>query len=285
MKILSVTVRQVRSSDEGRLIRWLGNQNRCHIRFSVSDLLDWISTHEGFVAEHPDGGLLGFFLYMEVTKGHAAIIGLALGAHCDDAEILSALFQHARPHLREHGITRLTCITSSGWAAAVLREHLDFGFAGNLANYLKLDWHIPEFGNRAVQVSVATPDDHDEILSVDRVSFPEFWQNEEHVLVSTLNQGGYLLKAEWERMIVGYTSGVWRNGRGHINRLAVHPQLQKLGIGTRLLAESIAFLHQSGVNHITLNTQVENSASRRLYEKFGFKLTDCDTQILTKALD
>ncbi len=75
MKILSVTVRQVRSSDEGRLIRWLGNQNRCHIRFSVSDLLDWISTHEGFVAEHPDGGLLGFFLYMEVTKATPLLSG------------------------------------------------------------------------------------------------------------------------------------------------------------------------------------------------------------------
>ena len=129
--------------------------------------------------------------------------------HCDDAEILASLFRNAQLHLLKRGITKLTCITNVEWAASALREHLNFGFVGNLANYVKLDWYIPEFGNSTVEVSEAVPDDTDEILSVDRVSFPEFWQQEEHILVSILNRGGYLLKAEWERMIVGYASGVW----------------------------------------------------------------------------
>ena len=285
MKMQSVNVQQVRVSDETRLARWLERQTRCYARFSLVDLREWLSTHDGFVAEQPDGVLLGLILMAGVTRDHASIIGLAVGDRSDEEEILFALFRHALPHLRDRGINQLTCITNSEWTATALPKYLGFRFAGNLANYLKVDWGIPDFGNRSVYVSAALPDDTDQILSVDRVSFPEFWQQEEHILVSILNEGGYLFKAEWKRLIVGYTSGVWGNGRGHINRLAVHPQLQRLGIGTRLLAESISFLHKAGASRITLNTQVENTASRRLYERFGFRLIDCDTQILTRSLD
>ena len=282
---MSFSVRQVEGRDAERLLRWLNRQTRLDIRFNLDELADWFATHQGFVATH-EVEPIGFVLYAGTSSTRVSLIGLAIGDqwHKHEQEILTMLFQKAVLSLRKGGISTITCVTPAEWVQTALRQHLSFQAAGNLASYLKSDWQIPELGNPSVKIGAASPSDAKDLLNVDGVAFPSLWQLDEHTIFSALRRNGYLLKAEWQGIIVGYASGTWREEHGHLNRLAVHPQVQGLGIGKRLLAESISRFHQAGVHQITLNTQADNLVSRRLYERFGFHLVHCDAQVLVRTI-
>jgi ribosomal protein S18 acetylase RimI-like enzyme len=59
----------------------------------------------------------------------------------------------------------------------------------------------------------------------------------------------------------------------HLSRMTVHPDHQGRGIGAALVARAIDGYHQRNLRAVSLNTQSDNLASRRLYERFGFRPT------------
>jgi ribosomal protein S18 acetylase RimI-like enzyme len=57
----------------------------------------------------------------------------------------------------------------------------------------------------------------------------------------------------------------------HLSRITIDPMVQNRGVGSAMLAYALEGYAQKGVPIITLNTQLDNVVSQRLYEKFGFQ--------------
>jgi len=278
----SISVRLAKSSDERRLSPWLILQSNSYIRFSPKALGHWLSTQSVFVAEDRSG-FVGFLLCLPTYGEFAAIIGLVVANLWDVEEVIAALLEGGMPLLRRRGIAALNCVTGADWLAGAL-VNLDFQFSTRLASYLKDDADIPVHGNTQVTVRDLSEKDVPGVLDVDAAAFAPMWRQDEDLLLSYLQPRTYLIGAEWQRTLIGYASGAWNGDRGHINRLAVHPQTQGRGVGSRLLAESLIRFRKRDVRHVTLNTQADNEASRRLYERFGFHLVDLCTQAFTRRL-
>ncbi len=63
-----------------------------------------------------------------------------------------------------------------------------------------------------------------------------------------------------------------RDGRqGFLQRLAVHPDAQRQGLGLALVADSLAWMARWRVERVLVNTPTDNEAALRLYEHVGYR--------------
>ena len=81
---------------------------------------------------------------------------------------------------------------------------------------------------------------------------------------------GPLLKALYGTRVVGAVRARVQDRTGHIGRLAVAPDLQGLGIGSRLVV-AIEELLAPSVDRFELFTGPRSEANVRLYERLGYE--------------
>lgn len=119
-----------------------------------------------------------------------------------------------------------------------------------------------------------TADDVDEVLAIERASFPNPWsrvmfENELRNPVSfayTLNaeQGG-------RTRVAGYVVFWVVQGEAHILDIAVAPEVRKRGLGETLLDSTLDIMRSNGVVDVFLEVRKSNAPARALYGKFGFR--------------
>ncbi len=121
-----------------------------------------------------------------------------------------------------------------------------------------------------VTIREAGPSDLDAIGRIDRASFPAFWRYDPAQLARLLSTGRGAV-AEGEGIAIGYTLATISSGGSSLGRLAVAPADRLHGVGTALASEAVAWLSGQGARAVTLSTQSDNEASRRLYGRLGFR--------------
>lgn len=133
----------------------------------------------------------------------------------------------------------------------------------------RLDHH---YDVRPVDIVPYRHDKFDELLALDNQAFPWLWWNSPEEFESYLalpNVQLYL--AQDAEKLVGYFSCSLYHGWGHLDRLAVAPDVQGKGFGAAQLAAAVYLLRRHDMRRMTLTTQEDNKRSRRLYESFGFE--------------
>jgi len=70
--------------------------------------------------------------------------------------------------------------------------------------------------------------------------------------------------------VVAYAIAGRSSTSGFVQRLAVRPGHEGLGIGSALLADAISWLDRAGARDVWVNTQPDNDRARLLYQRHGF---------------
>ena len=116
-----------------------------------------------------------------------------------------------------------------------------------------------------------TEADLDEVLVIERDSFPTAWTRDNFGFEIRSNPFARNVVVRREGRIVAYAC-VWVVGdEMKINNIAVHPAWRRRGLGSELLRHLLARGRVEGCGEAELEVRPSNLAALRLYERHGFR--------------
>jgi ribosomal-protein-alanine N-acetyltransferase len=172
--------------------------------------------------------------------------------------------------LRRRVTRKLAWLDYGGWAGPYLRSS-NFNPRTDVVTLTKFDRVLPRVSAVDVCLRSASGMDISEIVAIDRAAFTPHWWHSESTIRRRITELSYFVVAEAAGKVIGYAEGALRSPVAHLNRLAVRPAYQGYGVGALLLLDSLCAFWRRGAGRITLNTQVDNRSSLRLYRRFGFE--------------
>jgi ribosomal-protein-alanine N-acetyltransferase len=129
--------------------------------------------------------------------------------------------------------------------------------------------HMPQ-----VEIRRSTPADLDALLRVDNASFPWLWWNSRRELEIYRDLPDvHIYLAQLAEEPVGYASFTMYDGWAHLDRIAVTSEKQGKGLGAAQLLYALRLMAGMGASNVALSTQLSNTQSHKLYERFGFTRT------------
>lgn len=258
-------------SDIERLLR---TSEYIYQRFTP-DELPMVLQHYPGVGLFNGPSLRGFLLSQLVNPPSAWLggFGVSWTSSSSFRDVFSELLEHLILQLTHRRVRRLHYSGNdldNDWLRPVL---LTQGFAPlcQLFAYDKYEYHIPDHGNPSVIIRpVHLPKDIPALLAIEKACFEDLWRYDQTAFIDIASTHPYFVVAELDGRVVGYQFNAIDGGFGYLVRIAVLPEVNSRGIGTRLMAEAVQFFEREHVSRIMLNTQEENTHAHRLYEWFGF---------------
>ena len=280
----SLGVRPATKDDRSALARLTEYSRRTHFHLDWWSIDDWLNEPASNAWVAVAGNHIAGVVIAPANGLPVAWVRLVAVADGYDARaVLEALFAAALPPLREAGAESLACLAYPDWLTDYLPA-LGFAPSTDVTHFRKDDNSIPEQGSPAPTVRAATFDDLPAVLANDRAAFDPIWWHTLDSLARIMGDAAHFIVAELDGRIVGHAFSDVYVGRGHLIRLAVHPDYQRHGIGARLLAEELTHLLAAGAYPVTLNTQADNFTSQTLYRRFGFAPTGESTTVMLRQI-
>jgi ribosomal-protein-alanine N-acetyltransferase len=266
---VSLEVRKARPAD------WLVVESLIHRgRRSLSWPRLWEESpdHDLFFLVEREGVLVGA-LFARYDESPVAWVRLAaLDDALDAGEWLDAGLPPILDELCLRGVQKLAWMDHVGWAGPYL-EACGFERLTAVVTLTKLDRALPTLGDLDGCLRPASAADVLAVVAVDRAALSPHWWHSETAVRRRAAASAYFVAAEVTGAVVAYAEGELRPPAAHLNRIAVHPIHQGRGIGAFLLRDALRAFWRRGARQVTLNTQVDNHRSRRLYRRFGFEPT------------
>ena len=116
----------------------------------------------------------------------------------------------------------------------------------------------------------ATADDLEEIRTICDVCFPgdDAFEIAESLIEI---EHYYVAFDEHSKKIIGFVIfGIYSVDTAHIMIFAVHPNYQKKGVGSKILAFAIKIIKESTVEKVRLEVKIQNEQAIHFYKKRGF---------------
>ncbi len=279
----ALTLRALEQADIPAVRRILDTSEYTHYRFTSDELpglmgrlpnAGALSAPSGRLTRVTRGSLRAFLLVNWLVPPSAWIGGFGVtwsdGQHFPD--FLAALLPPLARQAHNAGAETLYYSGSdleSDWLRETF-ERQGFTLATLLRSYDKEDFAVPSPGNQRVRPRPFTPADTPAVVALENLTFDQLWRHDAASFIEVAATYPYFVVAEDERGICGYQFNTVDAATGYLVRIAVHPRVAGMGVGTRLMAEAVRYFERRRVWKIVLNTEETNTRAHALYERFGF---------------
>jgi len=118
-------------------------------------------------------------------------------------------------------------------------------------------------------IRIAAERDLERILEIERLCFGSEWSRQQ--FASSIKEIFLVFEdQEIQGFLIACPCEI--ANRAIIMRIAVHPDQQKRGIASRLIAAALDKFQQMGLRCVELDVDIVKNGAIKLYEKFGFKI-------------
>jgi len=282
MPEIETQVRQACVADAPRMLRLLDQAVRQYVSFGKEDLRYLLAKDRVWLADTADT-LWGFLCVTRRSSRVADLRGLALANGWRVDSGVQALLRPAIAELQHQQSGDLVCLGAAAWTVPPL-QRVGFALVDRIVYFERRVASALTSGCSEVAVRPIRGDDLSTLLSLDSCAFEPLWRFDQGHFMELLVTSGHSTIAERSRKAVGYAITDVVGDTGFVVRVAVHPDAQGQGIGGVLLADALDHCRASGASTVRLNTQESNTASHRLYQRFGFRRTGRSVPVLVKRL-
>lgn len=108
------------------------------------------------------------------------------------------------------------------------------------------------------------------VMVVEQQVFPEPWSHAVFVSELALRTGRDYRVAREGREMVGYIGLMFQDEEAHVTTVAVTPEHQGRGVGTRIMLGAMRIAQEHGCCQVSLEVAVGNTRAQALYRRFGF---------------
>lgn len=115
-----------------------------------------------------------------------------------------------------------------------------------------------------------TPEDLEQVIAIDQVSFSLPWPPRSFRFELTDNPASRCWVAEVDGRVAGMLVGWMIVDEIHIATIATHPDFRRRGIGQALLAHTLQAAMEEGAISSFLEVRESNDAALEMYRKFGY---------------
>jgi len=216
----------------------------------------------------------------------APVANLSAVAVADREEVSQAwseLWPAAERYLADREVASVYYVGEAPWLLEALAQH-GFRHVSTLVGYERMQDAPPLAVPATARLRAVRDDDLDAVAAVDEACFPPIWRYPRAMLAASMRPTARMVAAELDRRLVGYQLSMQEGNEAQIIRLAVIPEYRRRGIASQLMADALATFRRGRVRRVALNTQSDNAAAQRLYERFGFQRTGEELPVLEKIV-
>lgn len=282
---VQINIREAVPADRQRLANLIHFEIHVHRHLDWRAPLDWIGNEPYLLAEK--GKEIAAALACPPDPPYVAWIRLfAVASTIAPEQAWEALWPVALEHLKGiPGMGQVATIPLQQWYADLLRtSRFEQTHRVVMLGWEQRRW-TPQVEPPACLIRPMTLDDLGQVEAVDHAAFEPLWHNSRLSLELAFRQAAVATVAEVDSHLVGYQISTATPMGGHLARLAVDPKFQGRRIGYSLVQDMLSQFSRRGAHMVTVNTQQDNHASLRLYEKTGFRRTGEEYPVYRFPLD
>jgi ribosomal-protein-alanine N-acetyltransferase len=255
-----------------------------HIHLDWYTIEQWLENDEIIRLAWDDHHLVGVMGAAPPLNGTSWVRLILLRDRAPSRTTLHALWDSTRKALLPVGAQSAWLLLSNDSLSDDIRA-LGFEQDEWVVTLRRQGTDFPEPVTTPVVIHPLELDNLEPAVFVDHHAFAPPWQLDAPDLYQAVRQADSATVAIIDGKIIGYQLSTRYRETGHLARLAVMPDQQGKGVGGALLRQMLGGFLRKQVSTVTVNTQLSNTQSQRLYEYYGFRRNHFDLPVWKYALD
>jgi GNAT superfamily N-acetyltransferase len=291
MTTLTQTPSPFVESDYEYVSSLLRQSQRRHIHLDWRDIEEWFGSPDLCCRVIRQNGLveslIGATIHTPATRPAERVAWLRFilpSPIIGRASLTGTLWEAVRTDLQARQVKQVATLNFEPWTTSLL-EKWGFAETNAIITLRRAGGPLPAPISPPLNVyEVTTGEDLDEVARIDEAAFTPLWQYSRATLGIAWRYAATCTLLEKDGRAIGYQLSTMYQEDGHLARLAVLPGEQGHGYGSLLVGAMLRIFNARGIDVVTVNTQRDNTGSRRVYEKLGFEAWGSDVPVWTLDL-